>query len=113
MSDDEQTQSAEQAQIAELQARIDALEAGGDGEPDKASAPAASLAFELVPTGRTHTVNGVEQPITDAAGNPEAVWTLQAHVEGVTVPLLTKPASFVENEQIRQQRLAAREQSPS
>jgi len=99
-----------------LEQRVAALEAAGQSGSDTADTPASEssqssssgFSFELVPTGRTHTVNGVETPILDDAGEPESEWTLFATADGTKVPLLTKPASFVANHKIREQRLAER-----
>ena len=102
---------------AELEQRVAALEgaaASSSGSSSSSSSQASPasllpLSFEQVETGRTHTLNGVTEPIADSEGNPETEWTLFAIVDGTKVPLLTKPGNFVANWKIREQRLAERD----
>lgn len=72
---------------------------------------ANGFSFERVETGRNDTTIGGVQPITDAAGNPEAEYVFYAEVEGAKVPLFSKPATFVDGLVNQQQRTQRQQQS--
>lgn len=57
----------------------------------------SDLSFEKIPTGRTHQVGGVYEPILGADGEPEQEYALCAIVDGHRVPLLTMPVGQVEH----------------
>jgi hypothetical protein len=57
----------------------------------------AKLKFERVETGRTHTTRDGVVPIADEGGVAEAVYQLNAYVDGVPVTLMTKQASYIDS----------------
>jgi len=57
----------------------------------------ADVVFEQIPTGRTHQINGVYEPILDESGEPETEWALAAVVDGHRVVLQTFSVGYVQH----------------